>query len=148
MLTKLLQVRLFWLSLALCLVVFVVQAQEFNERRIRSGLKLFRTVLAADRDLNRKKTVDGKLLVLLVYSDDKSKAKVIGDELANLGIGRRKGMIRNLLIKIKAVSNDQLSNYADKRVAGVYLTQTLFGDELQQLVQYGINKHVVVYSPF
>ncbi|NQZ06846.1 MAG: hypothetical protein HRT35_06765 [Algicola sp.] len=148
MLSSLFKNCLFALQLFLCVVTWPSYAQEFDERRVRSGLKLFRTVLAADRDIHRKRTVDDKLLVLLVYTNAQHNAKTFAEELENLGLGNKKGMIRNMPIKVKVINNKQLVSYREKRVAGVYLTQSLFDDELAKLVQFGIDKHVVVYSPF
>lgn len=120
----------------------------FDQRRVRSGLKLFRSMLAADRDLTRKAAADGKLQILLVYNEGKAQALPFAAELSGLGRGASKGRIHNLPLKIKVINYQELGAYRDKRVAGIYLLQTLVLSELEKMVQYGINKHVVVYSPF
>lgn len=121
---------------------------DLDDRRVRSGLRQFKSVLAADRDLARKRTIDEKLLVLLVYTDDASKAQELSTELTNKHSGGKPVTIRKMLLKTKAVHIDELTQYDKKRVAGVYLTQPLQSLGLERLVRFGISKRLVVYSPF
>ncbi len=118
------------------------------ERRIRSGLKLFRAVLSADRDISRKATNDGKLQILLLYNTDKATARLFADELKGLGRGSAKGQVQHLSLKIKTINHQQLAQFRSKRIAGIYLTEPLTDNELAKVVTHGINKHIVVYSPF
>lgn len=123
-------------------------AAELDVRRIRSGLKLFKSVLAADRDLARKRAVDGKLLALLIYTDEQQKAEELAKELTNKLSGSKPVLIRKMQLKTKVVHISDLKDYADKRVAGVYLTQALGMPNLANLIHFGIDKRLIVYSPF
>ncbi len=121
---------------------------ESDERRLRSGLKQFKSVLAADRDLKRKKTVDDKLHVLMVYRNDIDNALLLAEELVQKQPGGGVAAIRKMQIKATVVSISELAKFSDKRIAGVYLTQSLSQEGLKRLVDYGVDKKLIVYSPF
>ena len=139
-----------WLPGLILLLLFsmVAPAKADDERRVRSGLKLFRSVLAADRDLNRKQSIDGSLLVLMVYAQNADLVKQYGRDLQKLGVGAKKGRIRNFPVRVKVIHYSELSQYAERRIAGVFLGEPAPEDVIPKLVNFGINKPVVVYSPF
>lgn len=134
----------------LCIICILTDAYaaQVDERRVRSGLKQFKSVLAADKDLSRKQTIDGSLQILLVYTNDQQKAQILADEFSNKGKGSKAGTIRKMSVKTKVVEITELADYLSRRVAGVYLTQPLSAAKLEALVKFGVDKRLVVYSPF
>jgi hypothetical protein len=110
-----------------------------QDRRTEAGLKIFRALLAADLDIE-KKAVEGKLVVLFFYTDDARRA----DEL-----GRGSGEpIRGLPVAVESTKDAAFGSY-DRRVpAGIFVAQPPDAETLKALVRYGITHHVIVYSPF
>ena len=122
-------------------------ADEAQERRIRSGLRLFGALLAADEDIATKTSSDGKLNILIIYATDQKLAETFAKELEQLGRGKKQGTIRNMPIEVH-ISNDlSLTSFQKQPPAGIFLLETLQDDELKNVVQFGITNHVIVYSP-
>lgn len=121
---------------------------EVQERRIRSGLRLFRAVLAADEDSASKTDSAGKLLLLVVYADDRKLAESFAAELEQLGKGDKRGTVRKLPIEVR-VSNDlSLEPFQNQVPADIYVVEKLYDDDVNRLVRYGVENHVIVYSLF
>jgi hypothetical protein len=130
----------FWLSFA----VVAVHADSYDERRIRAGARLFRTMLAADTGLDARTSPDGALHILvygtpggggikggivpLIAPSDPAKAAVRGHPLA----------IREAL----ALPGQ------DERLAAVFLAAQPSPGDLDRLVKWSIERGVLVYSPF
>ena len=56
-------------------------ADDYSDRRIHAGAKLFRTLLAADQNIAGKISPDNKLQLALIYNDNQSAAKSVADVL-------------------------------------------------------------------
>ena len=71
----------------LCLLTFFqgnTYAQEWEEPRIWAGLDLFPSLVAADQDIAEKCDSDGKLLLVLMYVDEKEAAEEMALYLAKV----------------------------------------------------------------
>jgi hypothetical protein len=66
-------------------------SDDFSDRRLTIGAKIFRALLAADIDLERKTTADGKLNLCLLYLDDPKNAAIVARALANRDDSRIRG---------------------------------------------------------
>lgn len=129
------------LLLAFCLFCREVAAAEMQAVRIRAGLDLFSSLLAADMNLKDKQGPDGALLLLLVYKDNRDNAKKLANQLEKVG------SIRGMPILV-AVSDDQfLGGLIEQKPAGIFLTQPLSGS-LDAIMAYGRENHIIVFSPF
>jgi hypothetical protein len=118
-----------------------------QERRTEIGLKLFRTMLAADLKLEQK-AHDGQLLVLFFHKDDKKRAEQLAAAFAR-GPGTAAGEpIRGLPVAAEVASDSAFAAYAERRPAGIFLTQALDAATLRAIVRFGIAQGVIVYSPF
>ncbi|HEV8268546.1 MAG TPA: hypothetical protein VGR00_09945, partial [Thermoanaerobaculia bacterium] len=96
-----------------------LDADAYQDRRIETGLRLFRALLAADLDLE-KKAEGGKLLVLFFYTDDKRRA----DEMAKaFAKGEGAEAIRGLPVVVETTSDAEFKAYGGHVPAGVFLTQ-------------------------
>jgi len=121
----------------------VCLADSNQDRRLRTGAKLFRALLAADLGLEQRIAADGRLHVLIV-TDDPGAA----DEVAGLikGIeGSVENTIRNIPLKITIVPD--LGAYQQGPIAGVFIASDNVQD-LQRIVKLGIEQNTIVYSPF
>lgn len=122
---------------------FSVIADDYSDRRIHAGTKLFRTLLAADQNITEKITPDNKLQLALIYNNNQSAAKSVADVLQ----GRANSDIRNIPIKTKLLKVDELES-STTYLAGLFITQRLSEDELQKVIRYAVDHHIVIYSPF
>lgn len=119
-----------------------VLAQGETERRVLVGLKLFPAFLAADEQIAAKRTPDGHLPLLLLYSDDREGAEQLAARLTAIDT------VRGIPIRVKVVPYADLSQYRRRPVAGIFLTQWVDNGELASVIRFGIQGRVVVFSPF
>ena len=113
---------------------------------MRSGLRLFQALLSADEEIASKTDTNGALRLAVVYIDDRKLATELAERLGALSQGK-KGRIRNLPVTVEVRSERQLSDSLSV-AAGVYVVEALSGAELERVVRYGVDNHVIVYTPF
>jgi hypothetical protein len=120
-------------------------AADYDEQRARTGVRLFRSLLAADLGLDQKVRPDGTILVLFFGSDG---ARV--RELVELFNGDAEGQsgLQGHPVTVETTLDPTFAQYQDPPPAGVFLTTDPGGDGLQKIVRFGIDHGVVVYSPF
>ena len=116
-------------------------AQEWEEPRIWAGLDLFPSLVAADRDIAEKHGPDGKLLLVLIYVDEKEAAEEMALYLAKIK------HVRGIPIRIELTDDTSMKSYEDTPLAGIFLTQRL-NAELEHVIGYGMKHHTIVLSPF
>jgi hypothetical protein len=137
--------RLLHLGLLLLLAVSLVGnvfAQGETERRILVGLKLFPTFLAADEGIAAKRDADGRLQLLLLYSDDRATAEELARRLTAVDT------VRGMPVEVEVAPYADLDAHQNRPVGGIFLTQWVDDGELAEVVRFGIENHVVVFSPF
>ena len=126
--------------LAFALASAPLPADVYQDRRVEAGLKIFRALTAADLDIE-KKTVDGKLLVVFFYTDDRRRAdelaKTFGDD-----------PIHGLPVFVEETTDATLAAHQARVPAAIFLAQPPDAEAVRALVKYGIAHHVIVYSPF
>ncbi len=131
------------------LVAIVYAAQpsvsdDFAERRITAGARIFRALLAADLDIARKTGSSGDLRLCLLFIDHTDNAEMAAATLGRRGDSR----IRKMKISIDILSFAEC--IADERgpLAGIFLTQRLNAEDLQALMAFANERNMVVFSPF
>jgi len=140
--------RFFAFQLMLAVLLFSLPsaslvAQSFGERRVHVGLKLFRTLLAADKNSGRRLDADGKLPVFLAYADDDRDAR---DYARSLSAGMK--TVRGSEVRIEVAALSDLLRDKGMAPAAVFIAQPLEDGEIEQLVRYSIRRKVIVFSPF
>jgi hypothetical protein len=140
--------RLFALQLLLVVVLISLPgrsliADDYKDRRMHVGLKLFRALVSADLQAASKTAADGSLPIYLVYATSESATK---DYQHSLQTSLPK--LRNIpgRIEVRALS-DAITNTTSKPAA-IFITQQLSNLELQQLVQFSIAQNIILFSPF
>lgn len=119
-----------------------VLAQGEAERRILVGLKLFPAFLAADEDIAAKRAANGRLSLLLLYSDDRETAEQLAGRLAAIDT------VRGIPITVEVSPYTDLPDYRKRSVAGIFLTQWVDDGKLASVIRFGVEGQVVVFSPF
>jgi len=138
---------LFLLALAGFSIANTIFADK-DSTRIRIGLKLFRTILAADTHIKEKKDENGELVLAIVYRQDHSDATNYSEKLQQLGKGKNQGKIKKIPIAIKIISSNQLEELDKLNLAGIYIVEDIDSSHLLSLIDYGIKHQIIVYSPF
>lgn len=127
------------LVLGLGLAGATARADSQDERRVRTGARVFRTLLLADVGLARKAGSDGKLDIAIYASGG---AAV--DDLAALIVPEAAGA------KAPAITLRLLHALDETTVppVGLFLASPLAGSELTRLIEWSIRHRVILYSPF
>ena len=119
-----------------------------NTSRIRIGLKLFRTILAADTKIKTKHDDNNELALAIIYKNDQTQANLYAEKLQKLGKGKNQGKIKKIPIAVTSFSIEQLQQLSEHQYAGIYIVEDLAASELQPLIDYGRKHQIIVYSPF
>ncbi len=119
-------------------------SDEFVDRRISAGAKLFRALLAADVDIAGKVGGDGHLRLGLLYIDDVKNAEKVADTL----LKRADPRIRKINASIKVVTFADCVHEQADRFAGIFLTQRLSDAEVKALIEYANEQNLIIFSPF
>lgn len=136
--------------IALVLLVAIVYAakpsvsDDFTDRRITAGAKIFRALLAADVDIVQKAGSSGELRLCLLYIDHTGNAEMAASTLGH----RNDSRIRKMKINIEILSFAQCIADDSGQLAGVFLTQRLNAETLQTLTAFANKRQMVVFSPF
>jgi hypothetical protein len=119
-------------------------SDDFADRRITTGAKIFRALLAADVDITRKTGTNGNLRLCLLYIENDGNAEKAVDILGN----RDDSRIRKINISIEVLPYAECVDDKGERFAGVFLTQTLSDEKLKILIEYANKQNMVIFSPF
>lgn len=130
-------------ALGLGLASASARADSQDDRRVRTGARVFRTLLLADVALARKAGADGTLDIA-IYSGDATGA----DEVAPLirpdtvaGATRGSGPPMRIR-RVDTLGSDM------RPPVGLFLASPLAGSELDRVIQWSIRHQVILYSPF
>jgi hypothetical protein len=113
-----------------------------QERRVHTGARVFRSMLAADVEIEKKVLPDGRLLVLFIYDDDERGARRLADVFAAAP------PICKLAVVAEAVSAKDLPGLDRRSVGGLFLAQPPPARVLREVLDFGKARRVLVYSPF
>jgi hypothetical protein len=135
-----------WRLVAACLAVASLagpaRADDLTDVRSQAGARLFRALLSADTDIDRK-TSGNQLVVVFLYTDDKARAAALAQRF--LGDAND---LHGIPIAVEFSTDTTLAAYKSRVAAGVFIAQPLASGALHTVVGYGIEHHVIVYSPF
>ena len=121
-------------------------AADYDAQRARTAVRLFRSLLAADLGLGQKVRPDGTLLVLF-FGSDGARVRELVELFNGDGEGQSSGL-QGHPVTVETTLDPTFAKYENAPPAGVFLTADPGGDGLKQVVQFGIDHGVVVYSPF
>lgn len=122
-------------------------ADSDESRRTDAGVRMFGTLLAADVDLSKKTVDEGKVLLVIYYTNDGRRAEELAKALRVATDGSAK-KIGGLPVQVETTSDPSFKTYGKRVPAGIFLAQPPDGSTLRSIVQFGIQHRVIVYSPF
>jgi len=146
--------RVRWRPLALALLSLVTfaaigssaaLADDADDRRVRAGARLFRSLLAAETALEAQAGTDGALHVV-VFGGENTTASDVSQLIAASGESGKTG-IRDLPVKIERIANISALDGAPKP-AGIFLAGAPNDADLAKLIVWSNAAHIVLYSPF
>lgn len=117
------------------------EANELSDQRVRIGLDLFPSVLAADEAIEGKKCNDGTLQLILVHAGRENFAEEMAAAL------KRIKEIRGIPIGISIVEIHELEKTTDCPTAGIFLVERVTG-AMEAVIRFGRDRHAIVFSPF
>lgn len=132
-----------WPALALFVLIpfSAARADEAKDRRVEAGARLFRALLAADLDIQKKTLPPNQLLIVFTYEGDATRAAALANSFAGTEI-------HGLPVIAEAVASHALPTLGARVPAGIFIADTLPRGPLQSVIRYGIDHRVIVYSPF
>jgi hypothetical protein len=132
--------------LALALSLSALRGDGLLDIRAQAGARLFRAFLSADVDVDKKTVDNNQLLVLFFYNQDRSRADALAAHFK--GDAKDGGTIRGLPISVATTNDATLNAFKSRVPAGIFLAQPPSEANRRALIRYGIEHHVIVYSPF
>jgi len=141
-------VLLFIFSFAALNPTWSARADSQSDRRARAGIKLFRAMLAADLDISKKVGEGGSLTLLIVYNSDSHAADEFALDMKKAGKSGKPALIRKLPVGVKISDSASIDKNLNAFYAGIFVAEPLKAETLQQLIDYSINKKIILYSPF
>jgi len=138
--------RRFLAAVLSALVVTSIAADDLGDVRSQAGARLFRAFLSADVDVEKKTVENNQLLILFLYVDDKARATNLASHF--LGDAKDGGTIRGLPLTVAYSSDPSMAGFKSRVPAGIFIAQPPSEANRRALIKYGIEHHVIVYSPF
>lgn len=132
------------LVFALLIAAPLIGADDVQARRAELGVRLFRTLLAADLDITKKTVENNQLLVVFYYVDDKRRA----EELAARFMGNPPEKVRDMTVVTEVTNDATFAKYATRAPAAVFIAQPPKQNLLRSVIKFGIDRRLIIYSPF
>ena len=113
-----------------------------ENRLITVGLNLFPNIVSIDEDIAKKRADDGNIYLLITYEDQPLQAEKQAEKLRS-----QVTMIKKLPVIVKVVKASELHSFS-KLSAGIFLSEWLYEELLQQVINHASEHGTLVFSPF
>jgi len=124
-----------------------LRAESEDERRVKAGARLFRAMLSADVDIEKKADDDGALTVLIVRSDRDS-FEDVAQGIVTPSVEEGGASVHGLPLRSRIVSVEALQTKSPARYAGVFLAGRLDSAALKEVIDWAAGRGVIAFSPF
>ncbi|MBF0461926.1 MAG: hypothetical protein HQL87_11060 [Magnetococcales bacterium] len=114
-----------------------------NEYYLQLGIKMFPSLVGGNLDLAAQKNAAGKLLLLVVYRENRAS----GEQVANT-LNNSIQVIDQFPIQVALCMVDECRAFAQEAVAGVFLAEPLTARQIEAIKQFSIHTKAVLFSPF
>lgn len=131
------------IALLLFLDCHAAIADATTDRRALVGLNLFRSMLIADQKAESKADKSGKLPVYVLYVSDREQANDYRDSLTS-----ELTAIRDTPADISVISLGDYLASSERGAVGIFISQRLNDEELNELSVKAVSEHVILFSPF
>lgn len=117
-------------------------ADSFTDRRIHVGTKLFKTLVSADLEINSKLSREQQINIAIIYSNNRLDAQAIAS-----GLSENFSNIQGAHTHYEKLTLLELVDYKDN-ISAIFIAEPLDDASISQLVAYGVDQHIVIFSPF
>jgi len=117
--------------------------EQSTRDRVWLGLQMFPALVGGNMDIRTKLDSGGKLLLLVVFQNDRVWAKKMAESL-----DKRVNNIYKYPIRTDITEDIDFKAYNPGQVAGVFVSEQLSPDRRTRLVSFGIRHRIVIFSPF
>ncbi|MCP4901148.1 MAG: YfiR family protein [bacterium] len=124
-----------------------VWADSYEDRRLRTGARLFRSLLAADQGISEKTGDDDQLLILFFFKGDRREAEILADTAFNQADSQTPVKIRDYPVRVEFIDDPAFQNHQQDIPAGIFLVDSLPEKDLQAIIGFAVDNHVVLFSP-
>lgn len=114
-----------------------------SDRRSTVGLSLFRALLVADQEAEKRANSEGELPIYVLYVED----QLLADNHV-LTLQRELAAIRDHRTRVISISYQAYLSGAASEPLGIFIAQRLTGDELDRLIRMSVEQGVILFSPF
>jgi hypothetical protein len=142
-----------WLVALLCwliamnpLLALVAHADSYDERRVRTGARLFRSLLAADTGLDRKAGPDGGLVVWVYSTDNRLGQDVLA--LLNPPGDPAKALVRGHGLQVRIIDRLPAATDTQGTPMSLFLASPPPVTALPALVRWSVTARCILFSPF
>lgn len=150
-LTRLLNSHILFILLIswLCLLPAAnAQFSEFDTSRVRTGLKVFRSMLMADRDITAKSTNDNEINIVFIYNSNMEQAESLAHSFVRMGKHETQGKIKGSLIKVHILKELDTITKLSLDPAGIFVLEPIPDEIINSIINYGKSHHVITFSPY
>lgn len=123
--------------------ISVCFANEATDRRVKISLPLFPRIVAVDDKFHSKLTSDNKVRLVFVYDSNQERAR----ELAKTVKENNANIVNIQVDSVPLSLEEQLKETAITPTA-IFVSEPLGESDFKELVLYGINKGIIVFSPY
>ena len=116
--------------------------------KIRTGLKIFRSLLLADRDIEKKVNEEQSIDIIFLFQSNNSKAKHFAKTFVRMGRRSSVGLIKGHPIKIHVMRKLSLIEGTDIRPAAIFIIDPFVESRVKTIAKYGREKKIITFSPF
>jgi len=113
-----------------------------ENRLITVGLNLFPNIVSIDEDIAEKRADDGKVYLLITYEHQSLQAEKLAEKLRS-----QVTSIKKFPVLVKVIKASELNSFS-KLTAGIFLSERLYGELLQQVIHHASEHGTLVFSPF
>lgn len=117
-------------------------AEQHIDRRVQIALSVFPRIVAVDMNFRSKLLADGSAYLVFLYVDQPKKASLLSNQLL-----MRIDNLAGTAIRSEPQNLAALSSLKSIPTA-LFLTQKFHKKELEQILAYAADKHILVFSPF
>jgi hypothetical protein len=125
------------------------RADTKDDQRAGMGAKMFRSIVASDLQLEKKRTApDGPLLVVFFHVDDPKRTRQLAEVFSISQKGRDAQPIKTIPVVVELCTDPTFATYADRIPAAIFIAQDVEERTVRKIVEFGVAHHVITYSPF
>ncbi|MBF0369828.1 MAG: hypothetical protein HQL52_10255 [Magnetococcales bacterium] len=111
--------------------------------RVQIGVRMFPKMVGGNLQISTKKNPSGKLLLLVAYDKDWKTGQKVAEHLKS-----SVDNIHNLPLEVAVTGDLDFKPYEADHIAGIFLADKLSKGKLDRLIDFGIKRQIVLFSPF